>query len=186
MTESVKKKYKLRNIIALIAIILMGLTFVMSGSGKTFGFGEMPGQTMHFLSSVLPDFLFTPEIAYFIGYILLPYIIPLAELAIGLLLLLQIWPRLIACMALPLIITFIINNSWLISKGNEFPSCECFGIWEEMFGSLTPSQSLVYDIVLLGLALSIIFVHPGPFSAVPRWLARLSGKDKQQNNQEKS
>jgi uncharacterized membrane protein YphA (DoxX/SURF4 family) len=186
MTESIEKKNRVRSIIALVASILMGLTFVMSGSGKTFGFGEMPGQTMHFLSDILPDFLFTPEIAYFIGYILLPYIIPLAELGLGLLLLLQIWPRLIACIASPLIITFIANNSWLISKGNEFPSCECFGIWEEIFGMLTPAQSLVYDIVLLGLALIIIFVHPGSFSYVPRWLARLSGKDKQQNNQEES
>lgn len=179
MTETTEKKYKVRSIVALVASILVGLTFVMSGSGKTFGFGEMPGQTMHFLSAILPDFLFTPEIAYFIGYILLPYIIPLAELAIGILLLLQIWPRLIACIALPLIITFIVNNSWFIITGNEFPSCECFGIWEEMFGSLTPSQSLVYDIVLFALALVIIFVHPGPFSSVPRWLAKLSGKDKQ-------
>ena len=186
MTDSIEKKNRIRNIIALVASILMGFTFVMSGSGKTFGFGEMPGQTMHFLSSVLPDFLFTPEIAYFIGYILLPYIIPLAELAIGLLLLLQIWPRLIACISLPLIITFIVNNSWFIITGNDFPSCECFGIWEEIFGSLKPSQSLVYDIVLLVLALIIIFVHPGPFSSVPRWLAKLSGKDKQQNNQERS
>ena len=186
MTESIEKKNRVRSIIALVASILMGLTFVMSGSGKTLGFGEIPGQTMHFLSDILPDFLFTPEIAYFIGYILLPYIIPLAELGLGLLLLLQIWPRLVACIASPLIITFIANNSWLISMGNEFPSCECFGIWEEIFGMLTPAQSLGYDIVLLGLALTIILVHPGPFSYVPRWLARLSGKDKQQNKQEES
>jgi len=186
MAESIEKKTRVRSIIALVASILMGLTFVMSGSGKTFGFGEIPGQTMHFLSDILPDFLFTPEIAYFIGYILLPYIIPLAELGLGLLLLLQIWPRLLACIASPLIITFIANNSWLISKGKLFASCECFGIWEDIFGRLTPTQSLGYDIVLLGLALTIIFVHPGPFSYVPRWLARLSGKDKQQNKQEES
>jgi len=179
VTEATEKKYKVRSVIALVASILMGLTFVMSGSGKTFGFGEVPGQTMHFLSDVLPDFLFTPEIAYFIGYILLPYIIPLFELALGILLLLQIWPRVFACVSLPLIMAFIANNSWLISKGNEFPSCECFGIWEELFGRLTPLQSLGYDIVLLALALVIILVHPGPFSSVPRWLAKLSGKDKQ-------
>jgi len=180
VTETTEKKYKVRNIVALVASILVGLTFVMSGSGKTFGFGEMPGQTMHFLSDILPDFLFTPEIAYFIGYILLPYLIPLLELGLGLLLLLQIWPRLIACAIAPLTMVFMANNAWLISKGNKFPSCECFGIWEEMFGRLTPSQSLVFDIVLFSLALIIILVHPGPFSSVPRWLAKLSGKDKQQ------
>jgi uncharacterized membrane protein YphA (DoxX/SURF4 family) len=179
VTETTEKKYKVRSIIALVASILVGLTFVMSGSGKTFGFGEMPGQTMHFLSDILPDFLFTPEIAYFIGYILLPYIIPLLELGLGLLLLLQIWPRVIACAIAPLTMVFMANNTWLISKGNEFPSCECFGIWEEIFGRLKPSQSLVFDIVLFSLALVIIFVHPGPFSSVPRWLAKLSGKDKQ-------
>jgi hypothetical protein len=96
---------------------------------------------------------------------------------------LRIWPRLFAAILLPLITAFIVNNAWYISQGKmKFTSCECFGIWEKLFGELTHLQSLSLDIVLFALALTVIFAHPGGFLSSPPWLAKLGkgarGKDK--------
>ncbi len=165
---------RVRSIVSLVASILLGLTLLIAGSGKVFGFGEMPGQTMQFIGAILPDAWLTPKLALFFGDILFPYIIPYVELSLGILLLLSVWPRLMAAISLPLIIAFIVNNSWYISQGKmKFTSCECFGIWEEMFGTLTHVQSLTIDIVLFSLAMTIIFVHPGGFLSSPPWLAKL-------------
>ena len=175
-------RHRVRSIVSLVAGTLLGFIFLLSGSGKIFAFGEMPGQTMLFIGAILPDAWLTPGVAYFIGDILFPYIIPWAELCLGIFLLLRIWPRLFAAISLPLIAAFIVNNAWYISQGKmRFTSCECFGIWEEMFGTLTHVQSLSLDIVLFALTLTIIFVHPGGFLSSPPWLAKLGEKTKRQD-----
>jgi uncharacterized membrane protein YphA (DoxX/SURF4 family) len=177
-------RQRVRAIVSLVAGILLGLIFLISGSGKTFGFGEMPGQTMQFIGAILPDAWLTPGIALFLGDIFFPYIIPWAELCLGILLLLHIWPRLFATISLPLILAFIVNNAWYISHGKmKFTSCECFGIWEKIFGTMTHLQSLSLDIVLLALALTIIFVHPGGFLSSPPWLSKLGKGAKRQGKQ---
>jgi len=169
-----KKSERARSIASLVASILIGLTLLLAGSGKAFGFGEMPGQTMQFIGAILPDAFLTPGVAHFIGDIFFPYIIPWTELALGLLFILRVWPRLIAALSLPLTVAFMANNSWYISQGKmKFTSCECFGVWEEMFGTLTHVQSLSIDIVLFALALVIIFIHPGGFLSSPPWLEKL-------------
>ena len=176
-----ESRQRVRSIVSLVAGTVLGVIFLIAGSGKIFAFGEMPGQTMQFIGAILPDAWLTPGVAYFIGDILFPYIIPWAELCLGILLLLRIWPRLFAAISLPLIACFIANNSWYISQGKmKFTSCECFGIWEEMFGTLTHVQSLSLDIVLFALALTIIFVHPGGFLSSPPWLAKLGKGAKRQ------
>ncbi|UCH51851.1 MAG: DoxX family protein [Chloroflexota bacterium] len=176
-------RQRVRSIVSLVAGTILGFIFLLSGSGKLFAFGEMPGQTMQFIGAILPDAWLTPGVALFLGGIFFPYIIPWTELCMGILLLLHIWPRLIAALSLPLISAFIVNNAWYISQGKmNFTSCECFGIWEEMFGTMTHLQSLSFDIVLLALALTVIFVHPAGFLSSPPWLAKLGqgtkGKDK--------
>jgi uncharacterized membrane protein YphA (DoxX/SURF4 family) len=169
-----KSHHRVRSIASLVASILVGLTLLIAGSGKAFGFGEMPGQTMQFIGAILPDAFLTPGVAYFIGDIFFPYIIPWTELALGLLLILRVWPRLIAALCLPLTAAFMANNSWLISQGKtQFSSCECFGIWEKLLGTLTPIQALSVDIGLFALALVIIFIHPGGFLSSPPWLEKL-------------
>jgi uncharacterized membrane protein YphA (DoxX/SURF4 family) len=174
--------HPVRSTVSLVASILVGLTLLIAGSGKAFGFGEMPGQTMKFIGAILPDALLTPGVAYFIGDIFFPYIIPWIELALGLLLILRVWPRLIAALCLPLIAAFMANNSWLISQGQtRFSSCECFGIWEKLFGTLTPLQALSVDIGLFALALIIIFIHPGGFLSSPTWLAKFGKRVERQN-----
>lgn len=168
-----ESRQQMRSIVSLVASILVGLTLLLAGSGKAFGFGEMPGQTMKFIGVILPNALLTPGVAYFIGDVLFPYIIPWTELSLGILLILRFWPRLIATLCLPLTAAFMANNSWLIGQGKtRFSSCECFGIWEKLFGTLTPLQALSVDIVLFALALTIILVHPGSFLSSPPWLAK--------------
>src|SRR4030042_3331547 len=130
MSKATKSnRQQVRSIVSLVAGILIGVTFLMSGSGKVFGYGEMPGQTMQFIGAILPDAWLTPELAYFIGDVLFPYIIPWTELSLGILLLLRVWPRLMAAICLPLTVAFMANNAWYIPPGElKFLPCECFGI----------------------------------------------------------
>ena len=172
---------RVRATVSLVAGILIGLTFLISGSGKVFGYGDMPGQTMQFIGAILPDAWLTPQLALFMGQIFFPYIIPWTELCLGILLLLRIWPRFFAAITLPLTAAFMANNAWYISQGqNKFTSCECFGIWEKMFGTLTHVQSLSLDIILFALALTIVLVHPNDFFSSPPWLSKIQLGTKRQ------
>jgi uncharacterized membrane protein YphA (DoxX/SURF4 family) len=172
MSDNAEQSHRrVRATVSLVAGILIGLTFLMSGSGKVFGYGEMPGQTMQFIGAILPDAWLTPRLALFIGDIFFPYI----------LLLVRIWPRLFAAITLPLTAAFMANNAWYISQGQtKFTSCECFGIWEKLFGTLTHVQSLSLDIILFALALTIVLVHPGDFLSSPPWLAKIQKGTKRQ------
>jgi uncharacterized membrane protein YphA (DoxX/SURF4 family) len=169
-----QEENRTRAIITLVASILVGLTLVVSGSGKLIGFGEVPGQTIEFVGDILPEAWITPGSVYFLFEIFVPYVLPISEMLLGLLLLVGLVPRLVAILCIPLIAAFMTNNIWSISQGlDKFPECVCFGIWETFFGGLTPVQSLVYDISLLVLVIVIIFVHPGRFLASRAWLERL-------------
>ncbi len=178
-----RSNQRVRTTISLVAGILLGVTFLISGSGKVFAFGQMPGQTMLFIGYILPEAWLSPGFADFLENTFLAIIIPWTELCLGILLLLRIWPRFFAAVALPLTLAFMANNAWYISQGkNEFVSCECFGIWEKWFGTLTHVQSLSLDIILFALALTIVLIHPAEFFSSPPWLAKLGqgtkGKDK--------
>lgn len=175
MSDDIKQsRQRVRATVSLVAGILIGVTFLISGSGKVFAFGEMPGQTMQFIGAILPDAWLTPRLAYFMGAIFFPYIIPWTELCLSILLLLRIWPRFFAVLTLPLTAAFMANNAWYISQGkNQFTSCECFGIWEKIFGTLTHVQSLSLDIILFALALTIVLIHPADFFSSPPWLSKI-------------
>ena len=178
-----ESRHRVRATVSLVAGILIGITFLISGSGKIFGYGEMPGQTMQFIGAILPDAWLTPQLALFMGQIFFPYIIPWTELCLGICLLLRIWPRFFAALTLPLTAAFMVNNIWYISQGkNQFTSCECFGIWEKIFGTLTHAQSLGLDIVLFALALTIVIIHPAEFFSSPPWATKLQKRVKKQKN----
>lgn len=144
--------------------LFLGLILVVSGSGK------IPGQT-EFIDALLQSF-WTPPVAYFIGYCL-----PWVEIALGVLLLLGIFPRIAAALCLPLTAAFMANNSWALSQGVEkFPQCGyCFGILEEWLGSISPLQALSFDVVLFGLALIILLLHPGGFLTYRPWFIKQKG-----------
>lgn len=162
---------RVRNIATVVASILVCLTLSVSGIGKLLEFGMIPGQTADFVGFILPDALLTPVTAFLIADVFIPYIIPILELALGISLLIGFVPRLMAAICAPLILIFMANNAFSIDQGmSKYDECPCFGIWGKVFGTLTPVQSLVYDIVLLGLALTITFVYAGGFLQSSSWL----------------
>jgi uncharacterized membrane protein YphA (DoxX/SURF4 family) len=164
-----------RTVISVIACIIIGLVLLVAGTGKLIGIGQMPGQT-EFLDKFIPDFLLTPELAQFIGLVFIPYLLPIVETALAILLFVGLWPRIVAIIVVPLTLGFMANNSWTISQGvNEYPDCVCFGAWETLTGArFTPTQSLYIDIVLFVLAVIVIFVHPGRFLASQFWFNKRS------------
>jgi len=154
-----------RVLLVLAASIFLGLTLLMSGIGK------VPGQT-EFID-VLLQFIWTPALAYLVGYCL-----PWVEIVLGAALLVGVFPRIAAALCLPLTIGFMASNAWAISQGIEqFPACAyCFGKWEEMFGAMSPVQSLSLDIVLFALALIILLFYPGSFFSFRTWFSKIKGE----------
>lgn len=180
------KKRRIKYIVSLVACILIGVTLVFSGTGKLLEFGEMPGQTAEFIGRVIPDAWLTSNVVFLIYDVLIPYVIPVVELVLGILLLIGFVPPLMAVLCIPLTLLFMANNIFSISVGlDKYPSCACFGIWEKIFGTLTPGQSLIYDIVLFALALVIIFVYPNGFLRSQDWLRNLGKKKEARVNKEK-
>jgi uncharacterized membrane protein YphA (DoxX/SURF4 family) len=141
-----------RYVIGLIACILLGLTLLASGIGKLFV--NLPNET-EFIQQLSPIFMMSSEMASMFAYTL-----PWVEILAGLLLLLQVFPALVATfICVPLTIGFMTNNIWMISQGAVYEKCNyCFGQLEVMLGSLTPLQSLCIDVVMFGLACLIVFI----------------------------
>ncbi len=166
MKQELKSGWQ-RNLVTLGPSIFLGLTLLVSGSGKLLFFEELPGQ-LEFIDVLLGPF-YTPTIVYLIIHCL-----PWAEIALGVLLLLGVLPRIAAALCLPLTIGFMASNFYALSQGMEqFPSCCCcFGKWEELLGAMSPLQALCFDIVLFGLALLILLFHPSRFLNFRPWFIK--------------
>jgi uncharacterized membrane protein YphA (DoxX/SURF4 family) len=168
-----QNRNRTRAIVSLVASIIVGVTLIAAGTGKAIGFGEVPGQTVEFIGDVLPKAFINSTTVFVIYEVFIPYIFPAAEMLLGIFLLIGFVPRLAAVLSLPLTVAFMANNVWAIRGGlDKYPECACFGIWEELFGGLTPVQSLGYDIGLLVLAVVIILLHPGIFLSSREWLTK--------------
>ena len=154
-----------RDLIALGPSTFVGLTLFVSGVGK------IPRQT-EFADLLLKSF-WTPTMACLIAHAL-----PVGEIILGLFLVFGIFPRIAAGLCLPLLIGFMANNALAISRGAgaflsaKDLSCGCFGVWETLFGIVTPMQAMVYDVVLLMLAVIILVFHPTGFWHFRPWLIK--------------
>ncbi|MCD6568507.1 MAG: DoxX family membrane protein [Dehalococcoidia bacterium] len=139
-------------LVALGPRIFVGVFLVVSGIGK------LPGQT-EFIDVLMGSF-WTPLMAHLIGHCL-----PWAELVLGLVLLVGIFPRIAAALCIPLTIGFIVSNCAALARGvTEFSTCDyCLGRFEELFGALSPVQALIIDILLLLCAIIILLFHQGRF-----------------------
>ncbi|MCX6001516.1 MAG: redoxin domain-containing protein [Chloroflexi bacterium] len=167
--------YRIKDSISLVAGLLIAVTFIASGTGKLFGDMQTPAQIMAFINAVLPEAFLTPLFIDFIYKILVPVVFPWAELILGIALLIGLIPRFAAVLTLPMIAAFMGTNIWTIITGEYSHCASCFGIWEKIFGYLTPYQSLGIDIILGLLALAVIFLQPGRFFS-NRWpVTRLAG-----------
>lgn len=157
------KTRRQRILVIFVPCILLGLVLLVSGAGK------LPGQA-EFVDVLLGSF-WTPSVAFFISHVL-----PWIEVILGAVLLLGVFPRIAAVLSLPLTAGFMTNNIWAISQGKQFEQCGCFGIFEELFGGMTPVQALGMDIALLFLALTIIILNPAPFLSFQSWFAKRKGE----------
>ncbi len=162
------KSLRVREYSSLIAGLLIGLTLIVSGTGKILGGFETSSQVMDFLYAVMPEFLLSPPFLFFLVKVVVPYMFPIAELLLGIMLMLGFSPRLSALLCIPLTAVFAATNIWAIIVGNYTTCAGCFGIWEMIFGHLTPVQSLIIDIILMLMSLIVIFMQPGRFMA-HRW-----------------
>ena len=159
--SSYNRSRKILYPVVVTSAVLVGLTLLISGTGK------IPGQT-EFIWALLKSF-WTPGMAYFIGSYL-----PWIEIILGVLLIFGILPRMAAALFLPVAAGFIANNSWAVAQGMEkLPACaSCFGIWEVYLGSLSPLGALIFDIVLLGMALVVLLLHRESFIDFRPWFIR--------------
>ncbi len=150
-------------LIIFVPCVLLGLVLLVAGIGK------LPGQAE--FADVLLGSFWTPTVASLISHAL-----PWVEVVLGAVLLLGVFPRLAAALSLPLLAGFMANNAWAISQGMEqFPNCGCFGVFEELFGSLTPVQAMGMDIVLILFAVTVIVFHPAPFLSFQSWFGKRKG-----------
>ena len=154
-----------KSFVSLGASIFLGLTLLVSGSGK------VPGQ-VEFMDALFQSF-WSPTLAYLIGYCL-----PWVEIALGIFLLLGVFPRIVAALCLPLTAGFMVSNCVALSQGVEqFPTCTyCFGKWEELLGTISPLQALCSDIVLFCLALVIVLFHGYKFLHFQPWFIKRKGR----------
>lgn len=169
---------KTRDRISLVASILIGLTFLVSGTGKIFASGAVPAQVVDFISNSIPDIFITPATVHFLYEVFIPRIVPWAEFIFGVCLLIGFLPRLMAILTIPLLSAFLGTNLWSMIQGGYTTCASCFGIWERFFGSLTPVQSLIYDLALFVFVTLIIVFHPGGFFTSRQWLANLGKRQK--------
>jgi uncharacterized membrane protein YphA (DoxX/SURF4 family) len=177
MEQRLNEANRVKYLVSLAACIIIGLTFLASGTGKAIGFGEVPGQTVEFIGEMMPKAFITPVTIFLIYDVFIPFIFPAIELLLGIFLLIGFMPRLMAIICVPLSMVLMTNNIWSISQGmDKFPECVCFGVWEKIFGGLTPVQALGYDILLFVLALLIIFLHPGSILSSREWLIKFFQK----------
>lgn len=138
--------------IGVIACFLLGLVLILAGIGKLFA--NLPNET-EFLEQLAPVFSVTDWEASTIAYIL-----PWVEILAGMLLILQVFPAMTSViLCVPLCLGFATNNLWMILSGKEYEACNlCFGELEILLGSMTPTQALIFDVVLFLLILVVVFI----------------------------
>lgn len=137
--------------IGILSSVILGVILLMSGVGKLFM--GVPAQ-LEFISQISPSFGI-PESWLRI----LMYVLPWVEILLGTFMVLQIYIQVVAVACVPLIISFITNNVWMMLNGDKYQHCNsCFGIFEQYIGGLSPLQASVIDLSMLGLAITVIFV----------------------------
>jgi TM2 domain-containing membrane protein YozV len=147
----------LKNLVFIVPMVFLGVVLLIAGIGKLWA-GTVAGETEFF--SELFHYFWGPTMSWLIATLLPP-----AEVILALLLLSKVLPRISAVLTLPLIAGFMANNAYAISKGVlEYQKCGyCFGVFENLLGSPTPTQSLCIDIAMFVAALIVVFMYPAGF-----------------------
>jgi len=145
------------------ASIILGMIFLVSGTGKLFLQAELfetnfPG-FLDFLSLDQTRLLF--------------YGLPYAEIVIGALLIVGFATKIVAAFSGLLIAGFVASNVWFITHGMGFEPCGCLGIFNRLFQSqLSTQQSLFLDIAMLALILIIFLCYQRSFISIRPWFLK--------------
>jgi len=141
------------------ASIILGLIFLAAGLGKLVDPAEAFTILTPFQSYLTPSFVrdvFTW--------------LPRIEFIIGCLLIVGVTAKLVAAFSLVLIVSFIVNNSWMLSRGLGYKPCGCLGILERITQlKLTASGALYLDLTMLVLVFAILTCYPGNFFRIQPW-----------------
>jgi len=161
----------------MVPMVLLALILLVSGIGKLLA-GSIAGETEFF--DVLMGSFWGPWMSSAISVLLPP-----AEVVLGVVLILRIWPRLAATLAIPLYLGFMANNGYALAQGmDKFPQCGyCFGVFEKLLGSPTPLQSFIIDVVMLLFAVAIIAFLPQRYFEFKPWFWPFKGGKKVDANE---
>jgi len=170
------KSFVYRNWTSFGAGLLLSLILLVAGIGKLLAQEEFAG--------VLVVQTFVGERLTNIGWStyavdsmlnIIGLTVPVLEVIIGGLLFIGFYPKLMAVLSLPLSLTFMANNVWLLTVlGLECPTCpHCFGKVEEIFGTLSTWQAIYLDITMVVLAAVVIILFPKGFFPPGLWFRRL-------------
>ena len=141
--------------------IVLGLIFLVAGLGKLLN--PMDSSIIF----VFPEFL--PNAVDKFIYEWLPRI----EILIGVLLITGIAARLVASLALALIVSMIANNSILLVQGLGDKPCGCFGEAERLAQlSLSVTGALYIDVAMLILGFVALLFYRGRFFNINPWFLR--------------
>ncbi|MFC1969443.1 MauE/DoxX family redox-associated membrane protein [Chloroflexota bacterium] len=148
---------------AIVAAILLGLTFFVAGLGK------LPAQTEAYMIIFgLQRALLHPTLANHLDTWL-----PRIEIILGLLLMVGVAAKLMAGFAGLLSVAFIFNNSWEIARGAGGDPCGCYGD-NSFLGYLSNTDALYIDIGMLALAIVIILWYSGKWLSARPWFIKNS------------
>ena len=130
-----------KGLLGVLASIFLGITFVVAGSSK----------------------VFTPIVEAELLEVLW-IILMSVEIAVGLFLVACIFPKPMASFSLLLIAGFVASNFIAIALGYE-ECLSCFGA----MGKLSIGQALFLDVVMIGLAVTILLWYPSRFFNKRPW-----------------
>jgi len=172
-----KEKFiRVRNWTSFGAGLVLSLILLVAGIGKLLAQSEFAGVLV--VQSFVGEWLTNIGSSTYVVDSVLNIIgisVPVLEVIIGGLLFIGFYPKLMAVLSLPLSLTFMANNVWLLTVlGLECPTCpHCFGKLEEIFGTLSTWQALYLDIAMALLAVVLIVFFPRGFFPPGLWARRL-------------
>jgi uncharacterized membrane protein YphA (DoxX/SURF4 family) len=146
--------------IAFGASMALAVIFIAAGIGK------LLGQSAFLLE--LSTFILSEQLVAFVGTWL-----PWLELAVGLCLLVGIFPQIAAGVAVLLSAAFILHNGFMIANGMGYQPCSCLGVLDVIVGGeLATITSLYIDIGMVVVALAVYFCYPGRLLNTRPWFFR--------------